>query len=220
MPYVTAADVRLWYEEHGEGTPLVLLHGGWVDLGSWQPNIPALARAARVVAYDRRGCGRSTRGTREHSPKAWAADLAELVRGLELEQPVLLGLSYGAMTVLRYLVDGAGPARAAVLASGTAHGFAGSQPGLVSFPEMHDRLHEVRVPTLVLHGELDPVFPLSHAQELAAGIAGAELVSIEGAGHGVNWEQPDAFNHAVLDFLARLDGLPGAQAGQTGATLS
>lgn len=65
------------------------------------------------------------------------------------------------------------------------------------------RLHAIRVPTLVLHGDDDEIWPLENARQLAAGIAGAEMTVIPDSGHMFMIEKPQAFNHAVLDFLAR-----------------
>lgn len=64
-----------------------------------------------------------------------------------------------------------------------------------------DRLHEITAPTLVVVGEEDRVTPAPLSEELSAGIAGAELVRIPGAGHISNFERPREFNAAVLGFL-------------------
>lgn len=65
-----------------------------------------------------------------------------------------------------------------------------------------DALASIEVPTLVLVGEHDQVTPPSLSRQLAAGIAGAQLVVIDDAGHLANQEQPDAFNDAVAAFLS------------------
>lgn len=66
------------------------------------------------------------------------------------------------------------------------------------------RLPGVRVPTLVLTGDVDRLVPPECSERLAARIAGAKLVKIPGGSHAVNLEMPEAFNRAVLDFLAAL----------------
>lgn len=66
-----------------------------------------------------------------------------------------------------------------------------------------DRLSELQLPTLVIVGEHDAVTPPSLSKQLHAGIAGAELVEVPDAGHLANQQQPDVFNDAVADFLAR-----------------
>lgn len=65
-------------------------------------------------------------------------------------------------------------------------------------------LATIGVPTLVLHGADDQLMPPAEGEKLKAGIPGAELVLIEGAGHLLNLEQPDLFNDALLDFLSTL----------------
>jgi 3-oxoadipate enol-lactonase len=64
-------------------------------------------------------------------------------------------------------------------------------------------LEKIRVPTLVIAGAEDRVYPPAMARDIARRIARAELVEIEGAGHLSNLEQPERFNEAVLDFLMR-----------------
>jgi pimeloyl-ACP methyl ester carboxylesterase len=62
-------------------------------------------------------------------------------------------------------------------------------------------LADIDVPTLILHGEEDSIFPMTVAEEIEAGIPGARLVAIPRAGHTANLEQPKASNEAILDFL-------------------
>ncbi|MCL6429848.1 MAG: alpha/beta hydrolase [Anaerolineae bacterium] len=59
MPYLTVRDYRMYYEDHGTGDPLVLLHSGLATSAQWVPFIPVYARRYRVLATDRRGYGRS-----------------------------------------------------------------------------------------------------------------------------------------------------------------
>jgi pimeloyl-ACP methyl ester carboxylesterase len=66
-----------------------------------------------------------------------------------------------------------------------------------------DRLGEIRVPTLVIHGEEDTATPMSGAEAIVNGIAGAELVRIPDAGHSTPLEAPDAVNVALAEFFAR-----------------
>jgi pimeloyl-ACP methyl ester carboxylesterase len=82
-------------------------------------------------------------------------------------------------------------------------GYANTIRALLSEDSITDQLHQIRVPTLVLAGEDDPALPsvrLTHAK-----IASSELVTIPGAGHFSNLDQPDLFNQQVLRFLAGVD---------------
>jgi pimeloyl-ACP methyl ester carboxylesterase len=68
------------------------------------------------------------------------------------------------------------------------------------------RLGDLKVPTLVISGDADLSTPPSIARMIAARIANSELVVVSESGHSVYWEQPEAFNRAVLDFIARHRG--------------
>ncbi len=68
-----------------------------------------------------------------------------------------------------------------------------------------DRIGSITAPTLVLAGNEDILVPVRMSEELAAGIPGAELVVLEGAGHGVYYEAADKFNLAILEFLSKVE---------------
>ena len=65
-----------------------------------------------------------------------------------------------------------------------------------------DRLHRITAPTLVITGDADRLVPPANSDILARNIPGAKLVKIAGGSHGFNFETPEIFNRAVLDFLA------------------
>jgi 3-oxoadipate enol-lactonase len=67
-----------------------------------------------------------------------------------------------------------------------------------------DRLSAIRLPTLLIVGEEDPASPVASSQAIHERIAGSELIVLKGAAHLANAEQPEAFNHAVMAFLARV----------------
>jgi 3-oxoadipate enol-lactonase len=75
---------------------------------------------------------------------------------------------------------------------------------LVDRDSVTDRLDEVRVPTLVIHGDADQAIPLARAEDLASGIPGAELVRVPDAGHTTPLEAPDVVNEALAGFFARV----------------
>jgi len=72
--------------------------------------------------------------------------------------------------------------------------------------DLRGLLERVRVPTLIVAGEVDVATPPSSAEELHAGIAGSRLAIIPGAAHLTNVERPDEFNAVVRDFLFAIDG--------------
>jgi len=122
MPYITvgkenSAAIRMYYEDHGQGVPVVLVHGYLLDGHSWEKQETALLAAGyRVITYDRRGFGASSRPSVGHDYDTLAADLAVLLDGLDLRDVVLAGFCAGTGEVTRYLAShGQRRIRAAVL---------------------------------------------------------------------------------------------------------
>jgi non-heme chloroperoxidase len=122
MPHVTvgtenSADVKIHYEDHGTGQPIVLIHGYPLDGNSWERQERVLlANGYRVISYDRRGFGRSSQPTVGYDYDTFAADLAALLDHLQLEDVVLAGFSMGSGEVTRYLGKyGSGRVRKAAL---------------------------------------------------------------------------------------------------------
>jgi len=88
---------RLWYEEAGEGPPLVLLNAGIADSRMWDRQLPALAERFRTIRYDARGAGRSDPARGSYSPRA---DLVALLDALGIGRAHLVGLSLGGAVAL------------------------------------------------------------------------------------------------------------------------
>ena len=95
MPRISANGVELNYDLTGAGETLVLVHGGWSDRNNWLPVVPELARSFRVVAYDRRAHGLSTRDV-PGSRRDQEDDLAALIEGVSGEPAHVVGTSFGA----------------------------------------------------------------------------------------------------------------------------
>lgn len=112
--------IDLYYEDHGSGQPVVLIHGYPLDGNSWEKQSRALLDAGfRVITYDRRGFGRSSKPTTGYDSDTFAADLNVLLETLDLSDVLLVGFSMGTGEVLRYLGShGSGRvAKVALLAS-------------------------------------------------------------------------------------------------------
>jgi len=109
MPYITvgkenSANIDLYYEDHGSGTPVVLIHGYPLSGASWEKQIPVLLAAGhRVITYDRRGFGRSSQPTTGYHYDTFAEDLRKVVTHLDLRDFALAGFSMGGGEVARYL---------------------------------------------------------------------------------------------------------------------
>jgi non-heme chloroperoxidase len=99
-----STNIDLYYEDLGSGQPVVLIHGYPLDGHSWEKQTKALLDAGyRVIAYDRRGNGQSSKPTVGHDYDTYAADLNELLEQLEIEDILLCGFSMGTGEVTRYL---------------------------------------------------------------------------------------------------------------------
>ena len=109
MPYVTvgkenSGDIELYYEDHGSGDPVVLIHGYPLSGASWEKQLSALLSAGhRVITYDRRGFGKSSQPATGYNYDTFAEDLRKLVRHLNLRDCALVGFSMGGGEVARYL---------------------------------------------------------------------------------------------------------------------
>ncbi|MDB5058037.1 MAG: chloride peroxidase [Chloroflexi bacterium] len=109
MPYFTvgeenSASIDLYYEDHGTGMPVVLIHGYPLSGHSWEKQLPVLLDAGRrVIAYDRRGFGDSSQPTVGYDYDTFAADLNALMEKLDLRGATLVGFSMGTGEVTRYL---------------------------------------------------------------------------------------------------------------------
>lgn len=92
--------VRLWYAEYGSGSPVLLLHGGLMNSNYWAAQIPALEQRHRVIVFDSRGHGRSTRGDAPFSYPLLASDAIALMNYLRLQDAAVVGWSDGAIVAL------------------------------------------------------------------------------------------------------------------------
>lgn len=124
MAYVQVGEengspVELYYEDHGSGSPVVLIHGWPLSGRSWEAQVPALVDAGhRVIAYDRRGFGKSSQPYGGYDYDTFAADLDALMGHLDLNDAALVGFSMGGGEVVRYLSSyGSGRVSKAVLAA-------------------------------------------------------------------------------------------------------
>jgi non-heme chloroperoxidase len=115
VPYVSvdeenSGSIDLYYEDHGAGKPVVLIHGWPLSGRSWEKQVPALLDAGyRVVTYDRRGFGDSSRPVSGYDYDTLAEDLHKLILKLDLRDAALVGFSMGGGEVARYMgIHGSG----------------------------------------------------------------------------------------------------------------
>ena len=99
-----STSIDLYYEDHGAGTPVVLIHGWPLNGASWEKQTAALLKAGhRVITYDRRGFGRSSKPAVGYNYDTFAADLDVVLKTLDLRDVALVGFSMGTGEVTRYI---------------------------------------------------------------------------------------------------------------------
>jgi non-heme chloroperoxidase len=109
MPYITvgkenSASIDLYYEDHGSGRPVVLIHGYPLSGRAWDRQLPVLLEHGyRVITYDRRGFGKSSQPTTGYDYDTFANDLRILLETLDLREVTLIGHSMGTGEVTHYL---------------------------------------------------------------------------------------------------------------------
>ena len=109
MPYIkvgqeNSGSINLYYEDHGSGQPVVLIHGYPLSCRAWDKQLPVLLEdGRRVISYDRRGFGKSSQPATGYEYDTFAADLHTLMESLDLRDVTLVGHSMGTGEVTRYL---------------------------------------------------------------------------------------------------------------------
>jgi pimeloyl-ACP methyl ester carboxylesterase len=246
--------VRLWYTDSGgSGVPVVLLHANTGNADSWQHNIPGFVEAGyRVIAFDRRGWGRSTVNPDTGlQPGTIAEDLHALVEYLKLDRFHLVAVAGGGFAAYDYVLWHPERLRSLVIAASggaitdeemrklreqttlpgfsswpaefreVSMGYMATNPeGLKKWLEIHHnsrqqgapaqpqrttityaKLETIRVPTLLMPGDQDLQTPPWVMRRQLAHIPGAKLIVLPEAAHSINWEQPEAFNRNVVEFI-------------------
>ena len=217
-------DMEVTWSEWGRGEPLVLVHGLGDDHREWREVLPWLAPHRRLIAYDVRGHGETSLGSADGTLAQLAGDLVALLDALDLERADLCGFSLGGTIVLRVAIDHPGRVgrlvpvatssrvgRAAVAwyeerareadAAGEA-GAANASRAMARLggAPLDPELRRVSAPAMVVAGELDELCPPRAGAIIAAGVPGARLRVLPGAGHHVALERPEELSRAVLSL--------------------
>lgn len=263
MPTVKVGDIKIHYEAHGKGDPLVLIPGYAADSSSFFRQIPGLAENYRVIAIDNRGTGLSDKPDIPYSMEMMAKDTAGLLQSLGIRKAHFCGHSMGGLIAQHLALCYPERTASLILACttcGVSHRVRADQAAidamfdpkgtpeeramrllpfvlsqefisnnmdviqqfgllyLKTYPPPHvfrrqqeamnmfdsyDRLPEIRVPTLLITGEADQMVPPENSRILASRISGAESITLQGLGHLLPMEAPEALNRAIHDFLKR-----------------
>jgi pimeloyl-ACP methyl ester carboxylesterase len=209
--YVELPQVKTWYDERGEGEPLVLMHGGVVDARFFEPNIDALAARFRVFALDLRGHGHTPDVGGPFTYGVLAQDTIDFVDAVVRGPVHVVGHSVGDRLISTDEVD----VDQVVAAFGTSCG-AVSPDGEDHYPVVVRKVFEMdrREPalspsdlggvgarTLVMASD-DDIVTLEHTLALYRGIKDSELAVVPGTSHFLTQEKPELCNAIMVDFLA------------------
>jgi len=105
MPTVPVNGIRLYYETHGQGEPLLLIAGVGYGTWLWAKQIPELSQHFHVIAFDNRGVGRSDKPDSDYTIPLLASDAYELLRALHIEHASVLGISLGGFIAQQLALD-------------------------------------------------------------------------------------------------------------------
>jgi len=154
LSLVRANGVNIYYKLNGEhGSPLVLLHGSWVDHHSWDPVVPGLSRGFRVLSYDRRGHSQSEKITTQGSFDEDADDAAALMTQLGLVPAHVVGNSGGSSIALKLAAKQPSVFRSLVVHEPPLLGLLGDDPAF--FPMLVDgRRKSEAVASLIEKGDM------------------------------------------------------------------
>ena len=274
MPYATTADnVKLYYEEVGQGTPILFVHEFASDYRGWEPQMREFGKRYRCIAYSARGYTPSDvpDDPQDYSYLHVMRDCVAMLDHLKIDKAHLVGLSMGGYTSLQVALNHPGRVRSLVLAgtgsgserwytddfhkhsqaigdqferdgsaavaatygmspsripfeikdprgfaeftarlaehdakgsANTSRGFQGARPSLYDF---EDAMRKLATPALIVVGDEDERC-VEPSLFLKAALPASALVMFPKSGHVVNLEEPDLFNQAVGDFLAKVDG--------------
>jgi pimeloyl-ACP methyl ester carboxylesterase len=115
--YVPVKDGAIFYTIQGKGPWLVLVHGAWTNHKWWRFIIPTLSRHFRILCFDLRGHGKSTKLQTPYSVKGFASDLDAIMSYFEIDECVLIGWSLGGCIAMQYCIDAPKKVKALVLIS-------------------------------------------------------------------------------------------------------
>lgn len=264
MPYANNLDVKLYWEERGQGDPLLLIMGLGYTHDMWHRTMPIVSKRYRTISFDNRGVGLSDVPPGPYPIRAMASDAAAVMDAAGVARAHVFGISMGGMIAQEFTLQYPDRVRSLILGC-TTHGgreavvadqevistlnarglmsieegihsmipfiYAPSTPrarieedldirrrtfptvqgyfaqlqGVLAFESL-SRLSQLKVPTLVIHGELDRLIPPENGRRLARFIEGAKLLMIPGASHIFPTDQPEVSHQAILSFLAEQPG--------------
>ena len=205
--WIALPDATLYYEAYGEGEPLIFVHGHSLDRRMWRKQVAYFKEHYRVIVYDARGYGRSSK-QEEEVLFTHADDLVALMNGLQIERAHLVGLSMGGFIVGDMVAIYPERILTATMAEGVIR----------STPSIHEPMTKAEIaqkqatevlktkrptlPCLYIRAQR-PNEATRNAPSMIRHTPNGEFVRIEDSGHMVNMEQPERFNEVIWEFLER-----------------
>jgi len=190
---VSIRGLKIRYLEKGKGAPIILLHGfsfyaeTWVEIGLFDE----LAQEYHVYSFD------MPYGIKSRSDKVdvksrdeYAEFLNDLLKTLNIKEPILLGASISGEVTLRYLSSGYTAKTGIVV-------------GPVNVKSLAPNLYRISVPLLVVWGERDDISPPDNSKILKDNIKNSEVHILKEAGHACYLDKPEEFKVIVKDFLKK-----------------
>ena len=138
--YAPVNGLEMYYEVHGEGTPLILLHGAYMTIDLMGPILPGLAKSRRVIAVEQQGHGRTADIDRPLTYEQMADDTAALARHLEIDDADVFGYSMGGGIALQLAIRHPGLVRRLVVASASFRSDAMHAAAVEMFPSITPEL--------------------------------------------------------------------------------
>lgn len=231
MPTAKVNDIDIYYEIHGAGEPLMLISGLNSDHMLYRGILPRLAANYQVIAFDNRGVGQTSKPDIPYSIEMMADDTAGLLDVLGIAGAHILGTSMGGRIAVALALQHPRHVKSLILVSTvmTIKGVPRTMsrrlmPLLLRIPKIRgphpyyvfvrqmaasrafdcmDRLGEIQVPTLILHGKKDKSAPYRLVEEMHRGIKDSEMITFNG-GHLFFILRPQQFMAAIEDFLNSL----------------
>ncbi len=231
MPTIAVNDIQMYYEIHGKGKPLVLIGGLSIDLSDLESISHWLAQNYQVLVFDNRGAGRTEKPDIPYSIEMMAQDTEALLGALAIERASILGISMGGRIALEFALQHPESVEKLLLVSTSARviktrkrtwrfrllSLVASIPIFSKYPQPRyaflrqlqasgdynctDRLQELHISTLILHGQRDQSAPYPLAEELHAGIQGSHLMSFQGGHLFFLFRERQPFLNATAAFL-------------------
>jgi len=231
MPTLKANGINIYYEMSGQGEPILLIGGLGSDVRQYRKAAMSLSKNHLAITFDNRGAGGSDKPDSPYTIEMMADDTAGLLAGLKIERAHVVGMSLGGRIAMSLALRHPGLVKSLVLTStfasqpkdklprrysilfrlaGALRPFRKNTMPYYAFKRQleasrsyncNDRLSNIRVPTLILHGKKDTIAPYYLAEEIHTGIKGSTLIAFKG-GHTFPFQESERYLGAITEFVS------------------